>query len=171
MSLRHRLTPKTRLLGAYSTRYWMYLLARSPSSSAGEDGKGQKDKRPSRTGASGPYPLSGWLWAVDSDRSQRPVMQDGCETSVPTGSCCTTPATPTACPHHAFVARTPCTFGRRAWLIDDMDHHHHHHVRGQFVNTSTCPDIPRSSAHVACATGISRMLPAWPHRLDGPAMQ
>lgn len=36
----------------------------------------------------------GWLWALDSERSQPPVMQDGCETSVPPGSCCTAPVTP-----------------------------------------------------------------------------
>lgn len=43
-----------------------------------------------------PTPSPGWLRGVDSDRSQRLVMQDGCETSVPPGSCCATPATPTA---------------------------------------------------------------------------
>lgn len=73
-------------------------------------GKDRRQSRPPRTGANPPpSPSHGWLWGVDSDRSQRPVMQDGCETTVPPGSCRTTPATPRTCPHHAFVARASCT--------------------------------------------------------------
>lgn len=114
MSLQHRLTAKPRLLREYSTQSWMYMPAWSPSSRAGGMGKARKTEDRPEPEQLAPTPSRGWLWCVDSDRSQRPVMQDGCETSVPPGSCCTTKATPIGCQHHGCAPRASCMYGEWA---------------------------------------------------------
>ena len=101
-----------------------------------------------------PTPSPGWPWGVGSDRSQRPVMQDGCETSVPPGSCCTTPpVTPInthSCTHHAFVSRASCTAGVSGWWT----------TRIIVIASSPPPPPPVCSASLSTLTVQSCQLPS-----------
>lgn len=134
--------------------YCTYLPPRLPSSSRAERMcRENKIKDRLEREQVAPTPSPGWPWGVDSDRSQRLVMQDGCGTSVPPGSCCTTPpVTPInthSCTHHAFVSRASCTAG--VWLVDCTNHRHRiitttttTGVLGQFVDL----DRPKLSTTV-----------------------
>lgn len=123
-----------------------------------------KRQKASRTGASTqsppPPPHPPTLLLVGSGAAtgrNAPVMEDGCETSVPPGSCCTTPATPS---RPLLVART----SRRAGVNGDDTI-----VHGHLWPSRRRP--PPSLVLTTCAKPNHGCHRSGPPRLDGPVMQ